>query len=75
MSGTSHIWFRVNNLHSFSGRTVLENFSDLQSSLSLTIPNHFPVELNLFFKLWRQIDELHKCLEHHTLEYTVKYVH
>ena len=70
----SHIGFRANNLHPFYGRRVLEDFFDLQL-LSLKIPSHFSVELNLSVKLWRQIDESHKCLEHHTSEHSMKYVH
>ena len=73
-SGTSHIWFRVYNLHPFSGRKILEFFFDLRS-LSLTISSHCSVELNLSLKLWRQTDESHKCLEHHTSGYTMKYVY
>ena len=74
MSGMSHIQLRVNTLHPFSETEVLEAFSDLQP-LSLKIPSHFSVELNLSLKLWRQADESHKCLEHHTSKYTMKYGH
>ena len=52
MSGMSHIWFRVNNLHPFLEEKILEAFVDLQP-LSLKIPSHFSVELNLSLKLWR----------------------
>ena len=69
MSGTSN--FRVNNLHPFSGRRVLDAFFDLQP---LMLKIRFSVQLNLFLKLWRQIDESHKCLERLTSEHNMKYI-
>ena len=74
MSGMSHIWFRVNHLHPFLEEKILEAFVDLQP-LSLKMPSHFSVELNLSLKLWRQMDESHKGLECLTSEYNMEYVH